>query len=71
MIINTTNFGYAGYLILKGFDIKFNSNEYGIELEKYNENKTPKELKDEYNKSDFKKYNDILRKIIYEFKLKK
>jgi len=66
--IMTTNFGFAGWLnSIKEFEIVKIVPKDGIFF-KIPEEIFQKELKEEYNNSDFRKYNDTLRDIISKFK---
>jgi len=66
--IITTNFGFAGFLIaVKKFPLQRIEKKDGIFI-KIPDDTYLKDLKTEYNTSDFKLYNDTLREIISNFK---
>ena len=68
MILVTTNFGFAAWLEeIKGFELLKNSNKEGIQY-RVSDSLFEDDLKKEYYKSDFSKYNNKLRKIIFDFK---
>jgi len=67
-IINSLNFGFIAYLTcIKGYTLIKIDKKDGAYIE-IDEDIYQKDLKDEYNRSDFKKYNDELREIISKFK---
>ena len=67
-VINSLNFGFIAWLVaIKKFElIKINKQD-GADI-KIPDDIYQKDLKEEYNKSDYKVYNETLREIISTFK---
>jgi hypothetical protein len=65
--ITTTNFGFAAFLVIvKGYNEYKITPKEGITV-KITDDIFPKDLQIEYNSSNYKKYNNLLREIIKTF----